>query len=266
MSRRRIDVETYKRLVHAFRREGYETNVKSAAAEAGCSWEMAKKMLTEGWMDKGLPSMAAIREQEQIQARAQLQAEMAAKNALKEKEQEEAYKQAVEARKQEGTMVGLARSATLQNLAAVTGLAQSARVLAPVVKGFIELQAKKLEEWTRYEVAFMNGNPAIAAPSFARPALTAHQALDLLQRVATLTSQITGTAQQAMEMERLHLGKPTEIIGVVSAHVDMTYAEAVARAEAAQNAVKHFQESGEVQLVLTRGQDEPELGELVEDV
>jgi hypothetical protein len=266
MSRKRISLETYQKLIAAYRRPTFENNVRSAALEAGVRWETAKRMLEEGWPDKGLPSMRAIRTEEQIQARARLQTEMAARTAHKEKEAEEAHKQAVESRKQEGTMVGLVRGATLQNLAAVTGLAQAARTLAPVVKAFIDLQAEKLKMWTAYETQFMQGNAAATPPALAKPALTAHQALDLLHRVAALTATITNTAQQAMEMERLHLGKPTEIIGVMSAHVEMTYEEAVARAEAANNAIAHFRESGEVRLVETKGQELPELGELVEEV
>jgi hypothetical protein len=111
----------------------------------------------------------------------------------------------------------------------------------------------------------MHGNPAAQKPDLARPAMTAESATTLLQTVASLNGQIVQTARQAMEMERLHLGEPTNLIGLQAKSHDMTLDEAEALFIAGAEAWEAWKRNNGA-MTLDPGIDEPELGEVVEDI
>lgn len=228
MARRSITVEFYERLVVAFRQEGH--NYSAASRHADCMRATAEKAWEHGWPKKGFKPIKQVMLDEQMAARSRVLADQAAKQAMKEKEAETARTQAVQARAQEGQMVQLARGASLQALSVSSSLLMGARQLAAQVKIALENEAKK---------------PPTEQMSIG-------STLSMLSRVVSISSSINSAAHEAMVMERLHLGKPTDIIGVVDGDMDsITLEDASARIAAAQQALESANRA--VKLTLIEG-------------
>lgn len=177
---------------------------------------MAKRAWERGWPHfRGGDSIQEIFRKEQVAARAALLAEQAARRGQIEKDRDDARKQAIEARKIEGQMVSLARAGTLSGLAVVSSLVPAAKKLAEMVKKDLEATIASGKD------------------------LSASQAVHLLGRIVDLQVRMNGAGQVAMQMERLHLGQPTEIIGLTGNALedDMTLEEAQERIKAAEQAL-----------------------------
>lgn len=262
-----ITPAVYDALLSSYRE--HPANHNQAAVRAGCTWRTAKKAWENGWLDKGLPAIEAVIAEEKLQAQTKIRAEMAAKRAAEEAEREGAYTQALEARKQEGQVVQLTRAQSLQNLAVAVQLAQAARVLAPAIKDFVDVEVTKMKAWTAYERGVADGsinpNDPSKVPPFAKASMSAHSATLMIQRITTLNGQIVQTARQAMEMERLHVGEPTNILGVMMNRREMTMEEVEARMMAAVEAFEAFKRTGGA-ATLDAGLDTPLIGERVVDV
>ncbi len=219
MGRKAVTPELYEALVAAFRdaesHKGEEgVNMAAAARLARCDQRTAKRGYERGWSAKGMLPIRSLLIREHMEARARLQQEARAQAERAENERQAARAQAVQARVQEGQMVTVARATSLQALALANHLLTGGRALAAQVKDALEAEAKR--------------------PPGERMALG--PALTLLGRVAAAGESINRAAHQAMVMERLHLGRPTEVIAMVDAD-DLSLDDARARLAAATAAI-----------------------------
>jgi hypothetical protein len=220
MGSRAIDSTLIDALTAAFRMD--QGNVTKAARDAGCTFRTAQRAWERGWPQKGFKPIKTIMVEEQLEIRARTAIEVAARAASKEKDLEMARANAVQSRVQEGQIVALARTASLQAATVSSQLLAGARKLAAVVQKSLEAEVAK------------QNDPA----SDPLDHMSVGQTIQLLSRVVDIAAKINGSAYQVMQMERLHLGQPTDII----AHIDrddeeMTLEDAEARVKAAQQAI-----------------------------
>jgi len=264
MPRTSITADLYDRLKTAFLDK--PGNIKNAAQAAVVNWKTAERAWKQGWPSKGFDALEAVHQQNQIKARAEMEVAAAARRASQNKDRDDARRNAVEAQKQEGQMTQLARVQSLQNLAMATELARSARALVPEIKQKLELEGRKLSLWAAYENAVIDAaarnQPAPDHPVFARPPMSLAETVTLLQRVADINSDIVRCARQSMEMERLHLGKPTQLIGVVDETREITVFELQSRLASATQAIQAGVHAGGLQLP-DNASAGPNIGQLV---
>lgn len=224
----RISPEVYTLLLDAYRQEPAKHN--RAAKIARTSHKMATRAWHMGWTDTHAWArpIREVLEEESIEARAAMiqrehderiaaqQQEIAARREAARKAEEErdaARRQAVEARTQEGQMVRLSRANTL-------GLLGSLAKLQPAVSHLAD----------QLRAAILSGqiDPLDAAP--------------LMRTIATTVKDAVYASQIVVELERLHLGSPTAIIGVQT--LEMTPAEAAREIEDAKAALDRARAMG----------------------
>jgi hypothetical protein len=243
--RRPITVEIYNKLLASYRQE--PGNHHSAGTHAGVFWRTAKKGWEEGWPNypwASRPIREAIAE-EQALARQRLAEQEKVRDEIAKREMETALRRAaelsiqpqadrnrvredsIEARKVEGQIVRIARDNVLQMLG-MTGEAITA--FRPLLS---RLQA------------------ALLAPDLE---VTPGGVVKLMRELAATMKAAAESADMVAKMERLILGEPTEIMGVLS--IDMTAEEALseilATSEAAQRVL-----SGRAIEVAPNEQDSP---------
>jgi hypothetical protein len=237
-------------------------NLNAAAKHAGVTWNTAQKAWEKGSKKHGFPPLKQVIEQEQIKARALLEAERRSKLAAIALEKEQAREGAVAARKQEGQMTQLVRASSLLALRAVTSLSREAVGLAETINKRIEQEKKHLDLWIQYDDAVLRGDPSAQLPPFAHPP-SLNNLLSILNRTADYAGKITHCARQAMDMERIHLGEPTHIIGIADATPkDITLDEVQIRRDNAVRALEGATRSGGLR-VIQGGNAEPVIGQRV---
>lgn len=193
MANRQITHAIYNALVVAYREqpEGH----KLAAERAGVNWRTARRGWERGWAPR-LPWAPAIKDvvaNEQKEARARLvikqaqqaQAEVQAAVTTPAAIQAKAREDALDSRVQEAKLVRASRENTLVLL----GLTQ------PVLKGLRGVAA-------RIEDLLASSKP------------TSGQALDIYDKLSSIMLRTNEAAKLALQMERLLIGAPTEILGV----------------------------------------------------
>lgn len=181
-----------------------------------------------------------ILEDEAEEVRRQLAAASAVREAQRERDRDDARKQALQARAQEGQMVGLARTNSLQVLAVGARLMQAARTLSDRAKQVLEAMA---------------GEPMITkatCPSCQAefphevdlPRMPPARMVGLVESIVRCGERINSQAHEAMRMERLHLGEPAQIIGIVDGREEMSFEEAEGRVRAAAAAIESARRAG----------------------
>lgn len=229
MPRRAITQEVWDALVASFRNApaGYS----QAARAAGCDRRTATKAYEKGLEQWGEHKpIKDIILAEQTAARAAIQREQVAKAAMQEKERDDARKQAVESRKVEGQLVALARANSLNALAATAQVFQLARQLAARVRAKLE---KIIADDQAADQAICEhcGRAADTTPI--------NVAISLLHSITALGRRVNEQALDGMRMERVHLGEPTEIIGIKEdAKAPISKADAESRLAIAKQAVE----------------------------
>jgi hypothetical protein len=225
VGRRAITRGTYDKLVIAFRE--VPDNRRRAARAADVHHSTATRAWLQGWPERGWPAIKGLIAADQVSARAKLLAverkveqeiaedgarERARLQALASEaigiEYEKARLQAIETRKDEGQLAKLAR------LNALAALATSSRML----DGVQEL-AKNLREQLAGK---KNISPTMAAL--------------LMQRAAAVAKTSAEAAKMALQIERIYLGEPEMLIGIVAPAI--TAEQAAAKIERAQVAWK----------------------------
>ena len=217
----KISPEIYTILLDAYRNA--PASHRAAARAAQCSEKTATRAWSVGWTETHgwARPIREVLEAETLEARAQmLQREQderiaAARREIEarreaarkaEEEREAGRRQAVEARTQEGQMVRLSRANTL-------GLLGSLAKLQPAVS--------HLADQIRAAILSGSVDPSDAAP--------------LLKTVSSVVRDAITASQIVVELERLHVGNPTAIIGVQS--MEMSADEAVREIEDAKAAL-----------------------------
>lgn len=201
MGRRIVDQELWDALLAAFREE--PGNILRAARLCGVTRPTARRAWETGWPNKpwAKVSIKDLVDQERDIARSRLEiAEERAeleedREALAaEADRERSRQQAIKAKEEEGKLVQLARGATLVNLNNMIRVAPS---------------MAKLIERLGTELLVMADKPTWENRDRG-------EASSLLRRFALVVRELNAAGHQAMEMERLFLGEPSQIIGVVT--------------------------------------------------
>lgn len=241
MGRKAITQGVYDRITQGFRDDAPNYRPVTVAKAIGVDPATAVKAWKHGWPRRNWVPIRETIQQEQVQARALLLAEQAAKKTVRDKELADAQAQATASQAQEGKLVNITRGSALQCLAASALITTQARALAELIKSRIEHQAK--------------------LPPTDAMALTANSGLVLLDKIATTLSKIVHLSHQAMVMERLHLGQPGALPAGPNLG-DMTMEEADVRLDVARQALEKAKDVGGLK-VIDGGIKEPVIGKRV---
>ncbi len=208
--------ELYDLLVGAFRERPGEFTVVSQMV--GCTRACATHAWKKGWVPRvpWAKPISLLLEEEKEAARA-----LVAQRNLSEAEEagllrEQARREAIEAHAAEGQMVRLARSDATSLLAAVGKLQPSLHRLSEKLGRMLMDDGEKM---------------------------TRREAAALLGMLSRTTKEALAAGQVAIELERLHLGAPTQILGVQDVG-EMSTEEAVREIEAAAAALKRAKTMG----------------------
>jgi hypothetical protein len=226
-SERLINQSIYDVLLDTFRE--HPGNSSRAAHEAGVSWPTAKRAWTSGWPDRGLRPIREAVEAERVAARSAraghvtrddeelLDHERALleESRCVERERLRAQRDAIETRRQEALMVKLSRENTIALMGAVSRLVE---VAARSAEGLDEkVRSGESELGPKETVRFVSSctNPT---------------------RVAAEAAKLN------VQMERMLLGQPTEIIGMDLRSMSLEEAERII--EMANRALERARQRG----------------------
>lgn len=214
MARRAITTDFYSRLLAAFR--DTPGNATAAGRKAGCDQRTAKRAWEIGWPTHtwARPIREVLRD-EQVAARAQRQDRQDAAADMAAQELAKAQQEAIAARSQIGDILAGARGTAIAVLAAA---------------GHLVPGIQKLSE---HLLAALSKKDALAK-------LEPGDAMALLERYTRLVHKAAETSHLAMQMERLHLGLPTDILGLT----DMTLEEAVREIESGYQQLETAKQRG----------------------
>lgn len=226
--------ELYTRLLASYRAIGPKTTLVGRAARS--TYITAKKALDVGWPELGLPPISVVLEEDRLRARAELEADKIEVSSKQKKILSDARTSAVKAHAEEGMVVELARGQALEMLQVALRLGMSATEVADALEEAIRLEARKLRIWTDFEAGQLDGG-ALDKPRFERPLMDAEKMLRLLNKASEIVERIVATARQSMEMERLHLGQPTNTIELTD-NRDIPEAEVALRLRAGVAAIE----------------------------
>lgn len=253
MGAKALTEELYLALLKAFRE--FPGQHYKVATICGCDGRTALKAWGRGFPEKKWDPIEITLTREALMARSKVMAETAARRASAEKDREDAVKSGAISRAQEGQMVTLSRSGALQALTVAGNLATAARELAVVVRKKLSAEASVPDEVP---------DPTDPSKTIPNPKqITTAAGLSLLQKIVAIQAQVNNLAHESMNMERLYLGEPTQLVGVVHQQSEMTMEELEVRIEMATEALRRSKESGGIQRVPTHSADKPTIGRRV---
>lgn len=228
----RIDKKTYDELTDAFLDK--PGNMQHAMDRVGVAFDTAKRSWIQGWPKRGWAPIKSIVEQAQSQARVLLQEKRAREKTEEQAERERARKHAIKSMAEEGELVEASRHQMLELLKTAGALTDAAGGLSKTLKNWLAVEDRKISEWVRYEAinaGIINGT--MAKPKWEQPKTKPEDMAVMIKRAADLAQTIVNTSRQVMEMERIYLGKPTQIIQVADDKKEITVEEAEVRMKAA---------------------------------
>lgn len=237
MARRPITPQFYDQLLAAFRERPGE--FAPAGRRAICDERTAKRAWFQGWPELGFPPIIKALEAEQEKARAEMQRrEIETKLAMDRADEETrnaAVAQALKARAEVGEVLKGARAVALGNLAAIARITPGILLLADRIKTDLkELSANPVQP-SKFDA---EGN-VLEMKRF-----STRELLEMSQRYMHLSDSLSKQAQRTVQMERLYLGLPTEIVGVQ----EMPLEEAIAEIEGAYHELEQARARGLVAL------------------
>lgn len=223
--RRVIDLDFYESLVSAFL--AVPGNASAAAREAGCDRRTAARAWSLGWPRKGFAPIKQRVEDEQRAARARLlrdeQDAREAKRDAAAKLEADASIDRAKSRAEEARAVRAARANALALQGATARLNRGALALAQ-----------------RIEAQLLNTNDEAAK-------LKPREAVALLRQVAAINRESNDAARLAVQLERLVLGEPDQVVGHVL--IDMTPEDARREIERANEALGRATRRGTLAVV-----------------
>lgn len=237
---RHIPQSKFDALIAAFRE--HPGVYRTAARIAGVDKTTARTAWERGWPDRGWPAIGTLFAGEQLRARAQLAKEA---ESLSKKELVENILAA-----------GAAPDSAIRNQAKKDGVsirveeAQAIRQARSNAMGLMGVTARLLTGVLKLAQGAQRQLEAEAIRGFVDPMKVAK----LLSSLAHSTIRGAEAAQLSMQMERLWLGQPTEIVGQVNLATDMTLEEVDKRLAAARTAVERARTRG---LTLLTGGEQP---------
>ena len=209
-------------------------NASAAARASGCDVRTCRKAYSHGLKSTPTPRYSRpfqeIIADEQVEARAKLHAQEAEATSIAHQMegerragvQADAHTDAAKQRAQEEQLVRNARAATIVLLNTVTNIAAGANALGAKVKASLVAQASNEEALTIAETKGV---------------------VSLISRLGTTLRQCNDAGQKAMEMSRLLVGEPTNIIGHRNLD-NITVGEAQQRIAAAARAMDELEAKG----------------------
>lgn len=242
MGRKVITRETYENILFEYRKTPDQPY--AVARRCGVDVGTVKRAYDFGWpptksRSVAFPPIKEVFEREKQKARSSLFEDQQAKRDAAAKERQQAIEQQAQARKAEGQMVIAVRQASLNALVYANKLTSAADKLATHVRTQVELKLADVDD-----------------------PMSPSAGLHLLREIVGLQARANGLAREAMEMERLHLGAPTNVVGVISNQTEMTVEELATRVSMATNALEGARRSGGL-TVLPGGLAKPVIGKLV---
>jgi uncharacterized membrane protein len=215
--------------------------VRLAAAASGLDRRTAQKAWTKGLARfyAGNP-IRDILQAEHVAARARLTEDAQKRESVAAEDRDKARVNAVESRKQEGQVVQLARANSLQALAATASMLQTARALASRVKEKLEGMLRDDAQATKDLEDGAGRTCDTCGHRTVDNQMNAGAIVNLVDRITGVGRRVNELAHLAMQMERLHLGEPGQIIGLVDASAGdaITLPEAKARLAVAAQAIE----------------------------
>ena len=239
MAKRPITIELYGKMLAAFRESPGDHHY--AAKKAGCYWRTAKKGWDEGWPAypwgesiktviakenaKARDKMASIKEAQHVSRQRVLDDASARAGALSVDDiadRDRARRDAVDASVEEGQLVRAARINALQLLTTLSDIGKHAAELA---------------HRFAHEIESVEMKPA--------------QIVKLFKDFAQAAKAANEMAEMSIKMERLVLGEPTEIMGVLP--MDMSVDDAVREIIEANAALTRAQGMGVIDVTPKNG-------------
>jgi len=228
MPKRHISREQWQALVAAFRTD--PGNINAAHKATGLDYHFCRRAWEKGiaWStfpDARSPIRTVLEEESSHKRAALVREEVAVATGVRKDARDDAEKTQLA----EAQMVRLARASTTGLLASLVKIsAGAAKVGDAVADSISSLGAVKDEK----------GNPRQLTMQEVRGLVS------LLARVGQTLKQVTDAAQGVIESERLVLGEPTQILGVVHRMDDITQEEADRRMQAAMRALDRAKTQG----------------------
>lgn len=212
MARRPVTRELYAKLLAGFR--DAPGNATHAARVADCERRMAKRGWEEGWpVYPWAEPIRKVVEREKLEAAEKARAEEVERARQAAKLKDDARGDALEAHKQEGQLVKAARINVIVQLNALGRIGPSLQVLSEQIRQAIDTGQVPWDE-----------------------------ASVLLRNLATAAAQVVRVGHTVLQIERLHRGEPTDILGITP--VEMSNDEALQEiADAAEDA-QRFRRKG----------------------
>lgn len=212
MGRKVITPEQRAAMLAEFRKDpsGSFAAHRAAAEAAGVDRRTARRAWLTGW-GPDRPAMRDVIEKERVLARAELARESLAERARMAPAL--AADDAAHARAQEAQLVRLARG----NAIALLG------VSAQSLRGALKLSERLREE--------------VESPPAGTPPMSATRAARLLGLVAQTMHRAAVVGKLSMEMERIHLGEPTQVIGIQAVPASVSIDDAREELAAAERAL-----------------------------
>lgn len=233
MPRKPVTRALYDALLAAFREKPGVW--KSAGKRALCDPRTAQRAWEVGWPEKDLPPISRVIEAENEKTRAELRRrELEAQAAIEKADAETrslAVEQALAARAEVGEVLKGARAIALGTLAAVARLTPGVIILADRIKTDLTALAADPHQVTKLDG---EGN-ALEVKRY-----TTKELMGLADYYMRFSGDLTRQAQRIVQMERLYLGLPTEIVGVS----DMTLEEALAEIDEAKSMADTARQQG----------------------
>ncbi len=201
MGRKIVDQKLWDKLLEAYREE--PGNISRAAKLCGVTRVTARRAWEAGWNDRpwSKVSIAQLIELERDIARSRLELEDEAADLASDKadleaerDREASRQRSIKTKEEEGRMVQIARNATIVNLANILRL-------APAMQKSIERLAGELNALSMQETWDKRDRGEVSS---------------LVRRFSMTVRELNLAGQTAMEMERLFLGQPEKVIGIVT--------------------------------------------------
>ncbi len=215
--------ELYDSLVEAYRES--PGNAAHAARRGGCERRMARRAWDLGWKDYpwARPIRLVMADEANL-ARARAAEITRTAVSAADAQRDAARKEHVEALAQEQQVLKVARADVLGALVIAAELAPAMRILARVIVKACEL-----------------------GPDGALPGMKPVEAMHLMSRHATLVQKAVGAAECIVQLSRLDRGQPGAIIGLQGAAPTLSYEEALAELEEAEEVLSaHRAGTGEL--------------------
>ena len=228
MPKRPVSKEQWEALVAAYRRAPGNANHASKSVPGVC-YRLAKRAWDQGvsWADfpEAREPIRVLIEGEQTRQRVALVRQEASEEAIRQ----DATRDVAKTRFDEAQMVRLGRASTTALLASLTRIATGAAQVGDAVAEALKTHGAVKDE---------HGNPRVLTMPEVR------NLISMLAKVGQTVKQVTEAAQGVIESERLVVGEPTQILGVVHRLDDITQEEADRRMAAAMRALERAKSQG----------------------